>query len=66
MASMDRGDIEWTSLPDSFLYSPRQPEACFKHNDPSKYIGDHMLLDKQRRREYAQGHDERGGLISAV
>ena len=61
MVSMDRGDIEWTSLPDSFLYSPGQPEACFKHN-----IGDHMLLDKQRRREHAQGHDERGGLIGAV
>lgn len=44
MVRMDKGDIEWTSLPDSFLYSPGQPEACFKHNDPSKYIGDHMLL----------------------
>lgn len=66
MVSMDKDDIEWTSLPDSFLYSPCQPEAPFEHNDPSKHIGDHMLLDKQCRREYAQGHDDRGGLISAV
>ena len=61
MVSMDKGDIEWTSLPDSFLYSPGQPEACFKHNDPSKHIGDHMLLDKQRSRQWIDGNRFTGG-----
>lgn len=66
MVSIDRDEIKWISLSDSFLYSPREPEAHFEHNDPTKHIGDHMLLNKQRRREYAKRHDDRGDPVGAV